>query len=396
MRSGGGLTTDTTTYTYDEPGRLDTAQLPTGSKRYCYDLDSNRTTLFTAASGVPPLCTAGSPDTTYTYDPAVTGGVDQLTSLTEGGATPQTRAFSYDTDGNATARGTDSLTWDGRGRFSGGVQRGSQITYSFDAAGFRRQRVGVLRYGGEVIQHAPLMYWRLGEASGTTAADASGSALPGTCAGGVALGQTGALTTETDTAAGFDGVNDTVSRSVVTTATANVTLEAWVYWRGGSGHQVILYNGTPGTNGYGLSVGNGSCAAGSTLYLILGGVSCGAVSGGTLPLNTWTHVAAARSAAGTWTLYVNGVSKGTSTLAPVAPTGSTVVSPATNPLNAKLDEAALYTRSLGAAILLAHYQRATATVSKTSSTLRTASSPWAEARSRPSPGCAPRPAGRGR
>jgi len=365
VRTGGGLTTDTNAYTYDALGRLDSAQQPAGSKRYCYDLDSNRTTLFTAASGVPPVCTAGSPDTTYTYNPAVTGGVDQLTSLTEGGATPQTRSFAYDTDGNTTARGTDSLTWDGRGRLSGGVQRGTQITYSFDAAGFRRQRVGVLRYGGEVIQHAPYLYWRLGDPSGTTAADASGSSLPGTYAGGVTLAQTGPLTTETNTAASFDGVNDTISRPVATTATTNVTLEAWVYWRGGSGQQIILYNGTPGTNGYGLAIGNGSCAAGTTLYLILGGVSCSAASGGTLALNTWTHVAAVRASSGTWTVYVNGVAQGTSTLAPLTPTGSTTVSPTTNPLNAKVDEVALYTRGLAAANLLAHYQRATATVSKT-------------------------------
>ena len=104
-----------------------------------------------------------------------------------------------------------------------------------------------------------------------------------------------------------------------------------MYWRGGSGQQIIVYNGTPGTNGYGLAVGNGSCAAGTTLYLILGGVSCAAASGGTLPLNTWTHVAAARAASGTWTVYVNGVAQGTSTLAPLAPTGSTSVSPTSNP-----------------------------------------------------------------
>jgi len=142
-------------------------------------------------------------------------------------------------------------------------------------------------------------------------------------------------------------------------------LEAWVYWRGGSGQQIILYNGTPGTNGYGLAIGNGSCAAGTTLYLILGGVSCSAASGGTLALNTWTHVAAVRASSGTWTVYVNGVAQGTSTLAPLTPTGSTTVSPTTNPLNAKVDEVALYTRGLAAANLLAHYQRATATVSKT-------------------------------
>ena len=84
-----------------------------------------------------------------------------------------------------------------------------------------------------------------------------------------------------------------------------------------------------------------------------------------MPVNQWVHIAAARTAGGTWTLYVNGVSKGTSTIAPNTPTGSTSLSPSGFRFNGRVDEVALYDRSLGATIISAHYQRATTTVSAT-------------------------------
>ena len=55
----------------------------------------------------------------------------------------------------------------------------------------------------------PLGYWRLGESSGTTATDRAGS-YSGTYAGGVTLGTTGALSSDSDTAASFDGSDDMV------------------------------------------------------------------------------------------------------------------------------------------------------------------------------------------
>ena len=78
---------------------------------------------------------------TYAYDP---NKLDLLASVTQGGTT----SYSYTADGQVSARGSDTLNWDGRGRHSGGTFGGTTVTYAFDAAGFRR-----LRTGGAVTTH---------------------------------------------------------------------------------------------------------------------------------------------------------------------------------------------------------------------------------------------------
>jgi hypothetical protein len=70
---------------------------------------------------------------------------------------------------------------------------------------------GQSAYGGGVLADGPVGYWRLGEASGTSAVDASGNGLAGTYQGGVTLGVPGALRSDPSTAARLDGVNDKVS-----------------------------------------------------------------------------------------------------------------------------------------------------------------------------------------
>lgn len=128
IRSGGGLSTETTGYVYDELGRLKTVNLPTGVTRsYSFDLDSNRTA----------ISENGSTVATYIYDPATTPGVDQLTSVTENATT---RTFTYNTDGDTTSYGDKTLTWDGWGRHNGGTFTGQTLGYEFDPTGFRRQR----------------------------------------------------------------------------------------------------------------------------------------------------------------------------------------------------------------------------------------------------------------
>jgi hypothetical protein len=63
-------------------------------------------------------------------------------------------------------------------------------------------------YPQSVTNTAGLLgYWRLGERSGTTAADVTGRA-PGSLLGGVSLGARGGLSLDADTAARFDGVDD--------------------------------------------------------------------------------------------------------------------------------------------------------------------------------------------
>jgi RHS repeat-associated protein len=127
-RTAGGLTTETTSYQYDELGRLTQTTLPDATNRsYAYDLDSNRTS----------ITENGSTVASYTYNPAVTPGVDQLTSVIKGSTTN----YTYTGDGQVATRGSDTLTWDGWSRLAGGTFSGNTLTYSFDAAGFRRQRV---------------------------------------------------------------------------------------------------------------------------------------------------------------------------------------------------------------------------------------------------------------
>jgi hypothetical protein len=72
-------------------------------------------------------------------------------------------------------------------------------------------------------------YWRLGETSGTTAADRQGR-NPGTYSGGVTRGAAGAVAGDPNTAAVFDGVDDYVNvpDSVSLKPATQISLEAWV------------------------------------------------------------------------------------------------------------------------------------------------------------------------
>jgi hypothetical protein len=82
------------------------------------------------------------------------------------------------------------------------------------------------------LADAPRAYWRLGETSGTVAADELGGGS-GQYRNGVVLGAPGALFGDTNTAARFDGTNDLVGMSdpssgVLDIATGDATIEAWV------------------------------------------------------------------------------------------------------------------------------------------------------------------------
>jgi RHS repeat-associated protein len=111
-RNGINASAETTDYTYDPVGRLSTVTGPQ-PHTYCYDLNSNRTSIYPISSGV--TCGLGSPTSTYSYS---TTRLDQLTALSTNG---RQQDYSYSSDGEVTARGGDSLTWDGRGRATGGT-----------------------------------------------------------------------------------------------------------------------------------------------------------------------------------------------------------------------------------------------------------------------------------
>jgi hypothetical protein len=88
-------------------------------------------------------------------------------------------------------------------------------------------------YDEEVLADGPAGYWRLGETTGTIAADRTANANRGTYVNGVTLGVQGALQTDLDRAARFDGGNDLVTmgdpaNGSLDFGTDDFTAEAWV------------------------------------------------------------------------------------------------------------------------------------------------------------------------
>jgi hypothetical protein len=88
-------------------------------------------------------------------------------------------------------------------------------------------------YRDVVLADNPAGYWRLGESSGTVAADATGGGNPGTYLGGVTLGVPGGLPGDPDRAARLDGSNDRVSMGdpasgVLDFGTSDFTVELWL------------------------------------------------------------------------------------------------------------------------------------------------------------------------
>jgi RHS repeat-associated protein len=131
-----GSTSQTTTYTYDNAGRLSQVLLPSGTCRdYSFDLDSNRTQIQESPTGC-----AGTFSTTasYTYDPTTTLGTDELTKIVAGSNTTN---YGYSSDGQTTSQGTTSFTWDGFGRLSTATVGSNTVTYNYDGADSLSSRV---------------------------------------------------------------------------------------------------------------------------------------------------------------------------------------------------------------------------------------------------------------
>jgi hypothetical protein len=100
-----------------------------------------------------------------------------------------------------------------------------------------------------------LGYWRLGDAAGTVAADATGR-VPGSYSGGVALGARGALNGDPDTAALFDGADDALEVGAAS-LTLPATIEGWFFWEGG----VALLRDATSSGGWILAYDNGGSVA---------------------------------------------------------------------------------------------------------------------------------------
>ena len=222
-------------------------------------------------------------------------------------------------------------------------------------------------YASTVMADSPAAYWRLGEASGSSAADSSGNGNGGSYAGGVTLAAP-ALINDPNTAASFDGNDDRMyfSDSASLSPTAAISLEAWVrpnavptaagsgwhliskwntallYIQGGVNPKFVftLYNS--GASSYGPYLASTTTVAAATTYHVVG-----------------TYDGAMMR------LYVNGVLEGTaarsgavndSTFGGVLAGGGwgTLPSPA---FHGRLDEVAIYGTALSTARVQAHYTK---------------------------------------
>lgn len=217
-------------------------------------------------------------------------------------------------------------------------------------------------YRDEVLVDDPAAYWRLGETSGTNAAsEVAGNT--GTYAGGVTLGEPGALGGDPNPSITLDGVNDAVVApdSATLDATTGVTVELWAKRTRNAAWQVVL--GKPGdgqsrNENYAIWFDTSN-----RLQAYFGnGTTFVSVAWGTAVDNGWHHIAATYDNA-TARLYVDGVQRAqTTSSVPLTPNALPLNIGRANsgayPFQGALDEVAVYRTALPAARIQAHFAAA--------------------------------------
>lgn len=245
------------------------------------------------------------------------------------------------------------------------------------------------RYRSAVLADSPVAYWRLGEASGTTAADEMGS-YNGTCtpnSGGAwtggTLGAAGALA-DGNTAATFPG-----GTSFTTTPHVNIGSAMATVFTGNNPRSFDFWIKPAATMVSGAIIAKSDNQAGAALFAwLIHMLSTGEVvftlqgpasafwrvtsPAATLAASTWAHVAVVVGDTNTRAsaIYMNGVSQSlTASTGGTPPTtwtaavtnvwiGKSHKSASAYATAADIDEMAIYSSALSAARVLAHYQAA--------------------------------------
>lgn len=246
----------------------------------------------------------------------------------------------------------------GRSTDLGAIEMGTmQVVLSDPTGKYNPRRLG---YASEVLADDPAGYWRLGEVSGTTAADSGGGALDGTYTGGVTLGEAGAPDTEADTAVLLNGTTGYVAlpTAAALNITGPITMDGWVKTTSAAAHSNLVggFQNGGGFPGYGFRLNNGlpgyysSIAASWVEPSTSVRVNDGA----------YHHVAVAVSGT-TATFYIDGTNVGSATSAqPGSYSGARALGRAaqvaTEFLAGTMDDWAIYPSALSAVRILAHYR----------------------------------------
>lgn len=209
-------------------------------------------------------------------------------------------------------------------------------------------------YRGRVLADGPAGYWRLGEASGTTATDVKG-ASNGTYAGSYTLGRPDPLVDDADTAIELDGLSGRISvpHTSALNLTTQLTIEAWVKPDSLTGTRWIVNRGTY----YYLYISDGT-----TYFGIRTGAAYVYVTTTTVTTGSWQHLV------GTYDGSTMNLYRDNSVVASAAISGAVDANTSAVFLGAldgtesffdgHLDEIAIYGYALSAAQVQDHYLRA--------------------------------------
>ena len=233
-------------------------------------------------------------------------------------------------------------------------------------------------YQSAVVADSPSAYYRLGESSGTSAADQTSNSNTATTHGTTTWGAAGAIASDSsDNAITLDGSNgylDAPDLSSLDAPSSAITLEAWVNPTSGDfGAQkpIIVKGYTSQSNPYyqyALTMADtGGSPKNVDLYLSIGGtVQAIGVNNTGWTYGSWSHIVATYDGSN-MKLYVNGQLVGsqaqTGTIDNYA-TSMDIGAYANLPKNSSylfggdIDEAAVYSTALSAARVQAHYSAA--------------------------------------
>jgi hypothetical protein len=219
-------------------------------------------------------------------------------------------------------------------------------------------------YKDLILSDKPAGYWRLGETSGTTAADLSAFRFNGTYSGGYTLAEPGAISNDSDNSVHFNGTTSAISAGSGSYLN-QMTLEAWIKFDVApvAGNHTIIgrMEASPYRHNYSFMIQNNYLHFGyynGTIYPAVNGTKTDWLA------NTWYHVAVVFDGT-TSTFYVNGqvdpISSGTLSGTPSSAGSCTLgiganVAETTSYFSGSIDEPAIYNYTLTSTQITEHYQ----------------------------------------
>jgi hypothetical protein len=230
--------------------------------------------LVSSTPGVTPEAAAANPTLAVSQNPAPPGAAIKVA----GTNFPARAAVVLTWDGSTTGMPQASTSADGSFNISVTIPQGATFASHTIAAKVRKLSATatvqvvpgtpmptptatqgpLTTYPLTILADQPAAYWRLGEASGNAALDASGHSVNGPYAGGVTLGAGGALSTDADKAIALDGTSGYVDLGdpLALQPASSISVEAWVKTSAsGVGEQHIVRKRW---YGYSLNIDTGS------------------------------------------------------------------------------------------------------------------------------------------